>query len=187
MYKFPHSLLVVIALLLTIVFWNCGKEESETVHEDSSKQEVQKVTAEVPLPVDELTVEVVDDQPVEPPKLYDEVSVELAQEKRCLSCHEGIEVISYRMAQMWGADTKCEVCHMGNPTANTKKEAHKGMIAHPGDLSVQSLTCGQCHDDGGVIRKDIEGLIPGVVRTSRVVSNGERNHSARVLRNSMAT
>jgi hypothetical protein len=177
----------MIVLLLMIIFGNCGQEESETVKKDSSQQEVQQVIPEVPLLANELGEEVSNDPPVEPLKMYDEVSVELAQEKRCLSCHEGIEVISYRMALMWGADTKCEVCHMGNPTAHTKKEAHKGMIAHPGDLSVQSLTCGQCHDDGGVIRKDIEGLIPGVVRMSRVVSNGERNHTARVLRNAMAT
>lgn len=187
MYRIPHSLVMVIVLLCTIVFWNCGREEAETVLEDSSPQDAGEVIAEIPLPLDDLTGKVSDELPVEPLKIYDEVSVKLAREKRCLSCHEGIEVINSRMAQMWGADTKCEVCHMGNPTAHTKKEAHRGMIVHPGDLSVQSLTCGQCHDDGGVIRKDIEGLIPGVVKMSRVVSNGERNHTARVLRNIMAT
>ena len=127
----------------------------------------------------------------EPPSMtitnFEEVSKELAQEKRCLSCHEGIENINELMTASWGADTKCEVCHKGNPTAHTKTEAHKGMITHPGDLRVIDQTCGQCHDDGGTIRKDVEGIIPSVVRMSRAVTRGERNHVQRVLRNSMTT
>ncbi len=118
---------------------------------------------------------------------YEKVSKELAREKRCSSCHEGIEDINALMTASWGANTKCEVCHKGNPTANSKTEAHKGMIVHPGDFRVIDQTCGQCHDDSGLIRKDVEGLIPSVVRMSRVVSRGERNHVQRVFRNSMAT
>ncbi len=43
MYRIPHSLVTVILLLFAIVLWNCGGEESETVHEDSAQQEVQEV------------------------------------------------------------------------------------------------------------------------------------------------
>jgi hypothetical protein len=172
-------LLLLLAVLLLLPQWGCQSQEPETKKEASPQK--------VSLPSSELPKEPPPVKETAPLQTFEEVSVELAKEKRCLSCHEGIEVISYRMAKMWGADTKCEVCHRGNPTAHTKKEAHKGMIAHPGDLRVQSLTCGQCHDDSGVFRKDVEGLIPGVVRMSRVVSSGERNHTARVLRNSMAT
>lgn len=120
-------------------------------------------------------------------KSFEEVSPQLAQEKRCLSCHAGIENINALMSQAWGADTKCEVCHRGKPTAHTKVEAHQGMIVHPGDFRVMDQTCGQCHDDQGVIRPDIEGMIPSVVRMSRVVTRGERNHVPRCLRNSMST
>ncbi|MBW1838599.1 MAG: hypothetical protein JRI49_01590, partial [Deltaproteobacteria bacterium] len=172
-------LLLLSAVLLILPQWGCQSQEPEAKKEVSPQK--------VSFPSSELPKEPPPVKETAPLQTFEEVSVELAEEKRCLSCHEGIEVISYRMAKMWGADTKCEVCHMGNPTAHTKKEAHKDMIAHPGDLRVQSLTCGQCHDDSGVIRKDVEGLIPGVVRMSRVVSRGERNHTARVLRNSMAT
>lgn len=187
MYKVQRSFLLLLAVLLVIPQWNCQRKDLEKKKENPPQKISQEEIKQASLALENLPNE---SQPIQKAvslKTYEEVSVELAQEKRCLSCHEGIEVISDRMAKMWGADTKCEVCHMGNPTAHTKKEAHKNLIVHPGDLRVQSLTCGQCHDDAGVIRKDCEGLIPGVVRMSRVVSKGERNHTARVLRNSMAT
>jgi hypothetical protein len=178
---------LLLAFLLILPQWGCQSQDSEAKKEESPQKVRKEEIKEVSLSSGRLQKETPPVKKITPLQTFEEVSVELAQEKRCLSCHEGIEVISYRMAKMWGADTKCEVCHRGNPTAHTKKEAHKGMIVHPGDLRVQSLTCGQCHDDSGVIRKDCEGLIPGVVKMSRVVSNGERNHTARVLRNSMAT
>lgn len=118
---------------------------------------------------------------------YEEVDTELAKEKGCLACHEGIEVINERMAEAWGADKKCTVCHKGDETANTKELAHKDMIVHSGDYRVIRFTCGQCHDDNGIMRKDVEGLIPGVKKISRVVSRGERNHVQRSLRNIMST
>jgi hypothetical protein len=91
------------------------------------------------------------------------------------------------MAKAWGADKNCEVCHKGNPYAFTKKEAHKGMYINPGDFRVISETCGQCHDDRGRIRKDVEGLIPEVIKLSRVVSKGQRNHVPRTIRVIMST
>jgi len=181
------TFLVLLAVSLVVPQWGCQREQSEAQKEDLSQVVEQEQPEAVSLPLDTLQEEPEAVPEGALPRTFEEVSVELAQEKRCLSCHEGIEVISFRMAKMWGADTKCEVCHRGNPTATTKKEAHKNLIVHPGDLSVQALTCGQCHDDGGVIRKDVEGLIPGVVKMSRVVSNGEKNHTPRVLRNTMST
>ena len=182
---------LLLTILLIVPQWGCQQGESESRKDEApnaaSQEEVKEEIAEAVVPLMEAPEEIQPLQKKVSYNTYEEVSVELAQEKRCLSCHEGIEVISFRMAKMWGADTKCEVCHRGNPTATTKKEAHKNLIVHPGDLRVQALTCGQCHDDGGVIRKDVEGLIPGVVKMSRVVSNGEKNHTPRVLRNVMAT
>lgn len=185
MYKVLRFLRVLILVLPVSALLSCGEGDSRARKAEEPQGAVQEEPSPV-VPGDALRQEALP-QEVVPITTYEEVSVERAREKRCLSCHEGIEVINYRMAQMWGADTKCEVCHRGNPAANTKEEAHRGMIAHPGDLRVQALTCGQCHDDGGVIRPDVEGLIPGVVRMSRVVAGGERNHTPRVLRSSMAT
>ena len=91
----------------------------------------------------------------------------------CLSCHEGIEVINSRMAEAWGADRKCEVCHHGRPSAATKLEAHDGLIANPGDLRVIEGTCGKCHSDYGEMAK--------------VESQGIGDHVGRVMRSLMAT
>ncbi|MBI3091823.1 MAG: hypothetical protein HYY96_14270, partial [Candidatus Tectomicrobia bacterium] len=118
---------------------------------------------------------------------FDRVDPEVASRKRCLSCHEGIESINQAMALTWGADTKCEVCHAGNPTANTKDAAHQGMHADPGDYRVVEQTCGQCHSDTGKLRADVQGLIPNVRDVSRVVSRSERDHVNRGLRSRMAT
>ena len=160
----------LLTILLIVPQWGCQQGESESQKDDAPKaagqEAVKEEIAEAVVPLMEAPEETQPLQKKVSYTTYEEVSVALAQEKRCLSCHEGIEVISYRMAKMWGADTKCEVCHRGNPTATTKKEAHKNLIVHPGDLRVQALTCGQCHDDGGVIRKDVEGLIPGVKKAS---------------------
>jgi hypothetical protein len=91
----------------------------------------------------------------------------------CLSCHKGIETINEKMAAAWRADKKCEVCHYGQPTAATKLEAHRGIIANPGDLRVIERTCGKCHSDYGEIQN--------------VQINGIDNHVGRVVRSLMAT
>lgn len=91
----------------------------------------------------------------------------------CLGCHEGIEVINQKMATAWGADTKCEVCHYGHPSAATKLEAHAGLIVNPGDLRVITRTCGKCHSDYGEIQ--------------RVTVEGIGDHVGKVLRSLMAT
>jgi len=97
----------------------------------------------------------------------EKVSPELAAEKGCLSCHEGIEDImppdSGMMMQIkaFGAQANdpagCVVCHGGNPQGLTKEEAHSGapdalkgrgpqeFYPDPGSIWIADRTCGQCH------------------------------------------
>lgn len=91
----------------------------------------------------------------------------------CLSCHAGIETINAKMAAAWRADKRCEICHYGQPAAATKLEAHRGLIANPGDLRVIERTCGKCHSDYGEIQN--------------VELNGIANHVGRVVNSLMAT
>lgn len=85
----------------------------------------------------------------------------------CSNCHQGIEAIAGgEMAQriaMIGRRHRdpdgCVVCHGGDPTAESKQDAHRGappqLIAaggpaafypDPGDAWIAHLTCGQCHE-----------------------------------------
>ncbi|WP_456481129.1 cytochrome C [Oceanithermus sp.] len=97
----------------------------------------------------------------------EKVSPEVAAQKGCLSCHEGIEDIvppdSGMMAQikafgaMAGDPAGCVVCHGGNPQGLTKEEAHSGapealsnrgpqtFYPDPGSIWIADRTCGQCH------------------------------------------
>ncbi len=172
----------LILLVLSILFFGLRVETQVAKNEPKLESTVKTPSPPMaPMPAGPVPVT------TSPIKQYEEVSPQLAKEKRCLSCHQGIEVINEKMAKAWGADKKCEVCHKGNPTAYKKKEAHKDMINNAGDFRMLKETCAQCHDDKGVIRKDIEGLIPGVIKLSKVVSQGERNHVPRMLRSLMST
>lgn len=97
---------------------------------------------------------------------YDSVSQELANEKGCLSCHEGIERFTDGLMmdaiKAMGAGFKdpdgCVVCHGGTPNATTKQSAHEGapdglkngvgpemFYPDPGSVWIVNRTCGQCH------------------------------------------
>ena len=106
------------------------------------------------------------------PGAYDQVSKERALEKGCLSCHEGIEDIN---ALMTAQNVTCINCHYGNPIGTTKGDAHKGMIADPGDLHYIDQTCGQCHS-----AKPRYPVQPFEVR-------GEKGHVDRMLKGVIAT
>ena len=94
------------------------------------------------------------------------VSAELASEKGCMSCHEGIEQFTegammetiLSMGPDYGDPGGCVVCHGGTPNATTVEEAHAGspedlaefgphmFYPDPGALWVADRSCGQCHD-----------------------------------------
>ncbi|MCB2099597.1 MAG: hypothetical protein KDE22_01925 [Rhodobacterales bacterium] len=100
----------------------------------------------------------------------EKVSAAMAQEKGCLSCHDGIEDIREEGSDMLsqvkaiaadlGDPGGCVTCHGGNPQGLTAEEAHKGapkdlaegagpkdFYPDPGSIWIASRTCGQCHAD----------------------------------------
>ncbi|MES9972238.1 MAG: hypothetical protein ABW092_19570 [Candidatus Thiodiazotropha sp.] len=100
----------------------------------------------------------------------EKVTPEMAEEKGCLSCHEGIE--DFTEGRMWddileqGAshndENGCVICHGGNPLGTTMAEAHKGspaslvekggpklFLPDPGAVGVNETSCGQCHSGYG--------------------------------------
>lgn len=87
------------------------------------------------------------------------VSPEKAGRKGCLSCHEGIEVISETMQPilLGLAEAKrgyeCLLCHEGKPDATTKADAHTGMWPNPSSMWVMSEGggCAKCHSDRGAL------------------------------------
>ncbi len=81
----------------------------------------------------------------------------------CLRCHAGISVINQAM-QPWlivqanelydkGRGYECAVCHDGNPDAEEKEAAHRGMAPNPSSMWVlhQGRGCAKCHDGHGSI------------------------------------
>jgi hypothetical protein len=100
----------------------------------------------------------------------EKVTVEIASEKGCLSCHEGIE--DFTEGRMWddileqgashGDEYGCVICHGGNPLGTSKAEAHTGspatlvekggprvFLPDPGAVGVNEQSCGQCHSGYG--------------------------------------
>ncbi|MFQ6006287.1 MAG: cytochrome C [Woeseia sp.] len=97
---------------------------------------------------------------------FSEVSPSLAQDKGCLSCHDGIERFTdgammtaiEAMGRVHGDPGGCVVCHGGTPTATTPVEAHTGapvvltasggadmFYPDPGSIWISDRTCGLCH------------------------------------------
>lgn len=84
--------------------------------------------------------------------------VQDAEEKGCLSCHNGIETINDRMQpfllsfakQKYGRSKgyECAICHEGNPSSGKKEEAHSSLIPNPSSMWVlhEGKGCAKCHD-----------------------------------------
>ncbi len=96
------------------------------------------------------------------------VSPDVAAQKGCLSCHEGIEEFTQgemmnqikAIAEEHMDPGGCVTCHGGTPGGLTKDEAHSGAPADltdsggpdmffpdPGSVWIADKTCGQCHGD----------------------------------------
>jgi hypothetical protein len=103
--------------------------------------------------------------------VLEKVTPEMAEEKGCLSCHEGIE--EFTEGRMWddileqGAshndENGCVICHGGNSLGTTMQVAHKGspaslvekgapklFLPDPGAVGVNEQSCGQCHSGYGI-------------------------------------
>ena len=73
-------------------------------------------------------------------------SAQLLNEKGCLICHDGIEIISDKMQPILlsfaqrqygkGAGYECTVCHEGNPSSDKKEEAHSSLLPNPSSMWV---------------------------------------------------
>lgn len=92
----------------------------------------------------------------QPSNEFLQTTQELAENKGCLSCHEGIERINPKMdfiQNLGGVGKGCVVCHEGNPTATSKENAHKGLLPNPGAMWVVSegKGCAKCHSDNHVL------------------------------------
>ncbi len=95
---------------------------------------------------------------------FDSVSEQLAREKGCLSCHEGIGQFSdgpmmdaiSAIGSAHGDPGGCVVCHGGNPGATDKQAAYEGapealkaangpemFYPDPGSVWIAHKTCGQ--------------------------------------------
>ncbi len=85
------------------------------------------------------------------------------EDKGCMSCHEGIEVINDRMQPYLllfaerkygkGRGYECAICHEGVPSSENKEESHKGLIPNPSSMWVlhEGKGCAKCHDGKGSI------------------------------------
>jgi len=85
------------------------------------------------------------------------------EDKGCMSCHEGIEVINDRMQpylllfaeQKYGKGRgyECAICHEGVPSSDNKEESHTGLIPNPSSMWVlhEGKGCAKCHDGKGSI------------------------------------
>ncbi|MBI5571973.1 MAG: hypothetical protein HY914_18670 [Desulfomonile tiedjei] len=62
----------------------------------------------------------------------------------------------------------CVQCHKGNPEADAKEEAHKGLIPDPGDLRIAETTCGKCHrDEVRRVKTSSMALAPRMINHTR--------------------
>ena len=83
----------------------------------------------------------------------------------CLKCHDGIERISDGPVM---SGLTCEQCHRGNPSGETKEDAHKGLFANPADLRVVDKTCGTCHpEDVEKSKKSMHATMAGMIGGTR--------------------
>ena len=79
-------------------------------------------------------------------------------------CHQTEKLDPAHDAQVIG----CSPCHLGDPMATTKEEAHKGMPKNPGDLRVVEKTCGieGCHSpDVKKVKNSLMATNRGIIAT----------------------
>jgi len=118
---------------------------------------------------------------------YEQVSLALASEKGCLSCHEGIEIINDNMQPFLlsfakkqygkGSGYECAICHEGNPSSSKKEEAHSFLIPNPSSMWVlhEGKGCAKCHDSKGSITtlmgKPLSQPVGGEIMSGQILSS----------------
>ncbi len=82
----------------------------------------------------------------------------------CLSCHKEEKLNPAHDAGVIG----CASCHLGNPLAVAKEEAHRGMVLNPGDLRHVEKTCSVegCHPtDAHKVKNSLMATNRGILGT----------------------
>ena len=112
------------------------------------------------------------------PQNFKEIPSVRGRREACLVCHEDVQGFT---ASHSTEGLGCTSCHLGDPFTLDKNEAHKKMIASPGNLENASKTCGtaDCHPDiTDRIQKNIMTTNSGMVTVDRFVFNEEDDLSA---------
>jgi len=110
-----------------------------------------------------------------------------AEEKGCLSCHEGIDIISDKMQPFLlsfakkkygkGKGYECAICHEGNPSSSEKEASHNGLIPNPSSMWVlhEGKGCAKCHDSKGSITtlmgKPLDQAFGGTLISQQLLSS----------------
>ena len=93
----------------------------------------------------------------------------LGSAEKCFDCHQGMRGFSpSHQPELIG----CTPCHLGDPLAQDKKEAHKDMVLIPGNFNDMHRTCGttNCHHDIiPRIENSLMSTMSGVVSVNRCV------------------
>ncbi|MEZ5082938.1 MAG: hypothetical protein R2750_05760 [Bacteroidales bacterium] len=87
----------------------------------------------------------------------------------CMNCHTAVSGFSPAHDPM---AIGCTSCHLGDPFAWEKDEAHKNMILIPGNLGTAQLSCGtnQCHPEiPGRLNSSLMTTNSGIVSVNRFV------------------
>ncbi len=82
----------------------------------------------------------------------------------CLSCHKEEKLDAAHDVQTIG----CAPCHLGDPLAITKEEAHAGIVVNPGDLRHVEQTCSVegCHPtDAHKVKNSLMATNRGILGT----------------------
>ena len=82
----------------------------------------------------------------------------------CLACHKDEKLDPAHDAAVIG----CASCHLGNPLAVAKSEAHQGMVLNPGDLRHVEKTCSVegCHPtDAHKVKNSLMATNRGILGT----------------------
>lgn len=146
----------ILAGAFLIVFQGSCESRNGKPADQSAKEEKTKELTGLP-PQDAKATQ---EETAKKKEKYQTVSAELAKEKGCLSCHEGIEVISEKMQPflLGMAGNKkgyeCAICHEGKPDAAAKEGAHEGMFPNPSSMWVlnEGKGCAKCHSDKDALK-----------------------------------
>jgi hypothetical protein len=118
---------------------------------------------------------------------FETVEAQEVEEKGCLSCHEGIDVINDKMQPFllsfakkrygMGEGYECAICHEGDPSSSKKEASHSGLIPNPSSMWVlhEGKGCAKCHDSKGSITtlmgEPLDQALGGTLISQQLISS----------------